>query len=76
MLLFKMLAIKFDVVRWRKEVDRFCSHTLAADVITTSTIVNAKIALNTQHRLLHIAPYDCKSKFQAMGKLERCHTLC
>jgi hypothetical protein len=76
MLLFKMLAIKFEVVRWRKEVDRFCSHMFAADVITTSTIVNAKIALNTQHHLLHIAPYDCKSIFQAMGKLEQCHTLC
>jgi hypothetical protein len=47
MLLFEMLAIEFGAVRWRKEADRFCSHTLATDVITTSTIVNAKIALNT-----------------------------
>jgi hypothetical protein len=70
MLFLEMLAIEFGVVRWCKEVDRFYSHTLATDVITISTIVNAKIALNTQHRLLHIVPHDCRSIFQAMGKLE------
>jgi hypothetical protein len=47
MLFLEMLAIEFGAIRWRKEVDRFYSHTLADDVITTSTIVNAKIALNT-----------------------------
>jgi hypothetical protein len=47
MLLLKMLAIEFGAVRWHKEADRFYLHTLAADVITTSTTVNAKIALNT-----------------------------
>jgi hypothetical protein len=70
MLLLEMLAIEFEAIRWRKEVDRFYSHTLAADVITTLTTVNAKIALDTQHHLLHIMPHDCKSIFQAMGKLE------
>jgi hypothetical protein len=49
---------------------------LATDVITTSTTLNAKIALNTRHRLLHITPRDCKSIFQAMGKLERRHMFC
>jgi hypothetical protein len=47
MLLLEMLTIEFGVVRWHKEADRFYSHMLAIDVITTSTIVNVKIALNT-----------------------------
>ncbi len=41
MLLLEMLAIKSGAVRWHKEANRFCSHMLAADVITTSTTVNA-----------------------------------
>jgi hypothetical protein len=69
MLLLEMLAIEFGVVRWHKKADILCSHTVDADVITTSTIVNVEIALNTRHHLLHIAPHDCKSIFQAMGKL-------
>jgi len=75
MLLLEMLVIEFGAVRWRREANRFYSHTLAIDVITTSTIINAKVALNTRHRLLHIVPRDCKSIFQAMGKLERRCTL-
>ncbi len=41
MLLLEMLAIEVGAIRWHKEVDRFCSRTLTADVITTSTIINA-----------------------------------
>jgi hypothetical protein len=49
---------------------------LTPDVITTLITVNVEIALNTRNRLLHITPRDCKSIFKAMGKLERCRTLC
>jgi hypothetical protein len=76
MLLLKMLTIEFKAIRWHKEANRFYSHMLAANVITTSTTINAKIALNKQHHLLHITPHhDCKSIFQEMGKLERGHML-
>jgi hypothetical protein len=47
MLFLDMLVIKFRAIRWCKEADRFYSHTLAVNIITTSTTVNAEIASNT-----------------------------
>ena len=70
MLRKKMPSVLLRTEWWPIELDALSPRTLAAHVISSPTIVQAKITLHTRHSILKITLRDGQTVLQGVGRLE------